>query len=100
MGLHPIKTTEKLRATYERYLKTIYPFQDSNLREEFWRRLHESDRLVKGPLLEASPPFQTGMTIKEMVSSKILHPGFADLCHSTADLGDPPLPYERPFYLH
>lgn len=100
MSLHPIKTTEKLRATYVRYLKTIYPFQDSYLREEFWHRLAEEDRLVKGPLLEASPPFKTGLTIEEMVAKGILHRDFKKLCLSTANLDSPPLPYQRPLYLH
>jgi ATP-dependent helicase YprA (DUF1998 family) len=100
MSIHPIETTEQLRATYERYLKTIYPFQDKSLRAEFWRRLAERDRLVKGPLLEASPPFKPGRSIEQMVTDSILHPLFRKLCASTEHLETPPLPVNRPLYLH
>lgn len=34
-NLHPLRTTDMLRESYERYLKTIYPFQDEPLRERF-----------------------------------------------------------------
>ncbi len=91
--LHPLETTTRIRDTYLRYLKTIYPFQDNDLREQFWQALEEPDRLVKGPLLEASPPFQTGRTIEELVLDGLLHVDFADLC-------SPALPWDRPLYLH
>lgn len=100
MSIHPIKTTEQLRATYERYLKTIYPFQDESLRAEFWHRLAERERLIKGPLLEASPPFKPGRSIEQMVTAGILHPLFRKLCTSTEHLENPPLPVNRPLYLH
>lgn len=100
MSLHPIETTEFLRSTYERYLKTIYPFQDEALRDGFWRRLGEPERLVKGPLLEASPPFETGSSIDQLVEKGVLHPSFVRLCDSTRDLRKPPLPRDRPLYVH
>lgn len=100
MSIHPIHTTELLRSSYERYLKTIYPFQDEDLRDLFWEKLAEDERLVKGPLLEASPPFEAGRSIAQMVLSGVLHPTFRDLCDSTADDKEPPLPYMRPLYRH
>lgn len=100
MSLHPINTTEQLRSTYKRYLKTIYPFQNELLRSEFWKRLDEPDRLVKGPLLEASPPFKPGVTINQLISDNVLHPSFKTVCESTEYLQDPPLPSNRPLYLH
>ena len=100
MSLHPIKTTEYLRSTYERYLKTIYPFQDESLRRGFWERLAEPDRLVKGPLLEASPPFKNGRSIAQLVEDNEVHSSFKRLCQSTKNLDKPPLPYQRPLYVH
>lgn len=100
MNLHPIHTTEKLRATYERYLKTIYPFQDKELRALFWEKLAVSERLVKGPLLEAAPPFETGRSIEAMVRDAILHSSFRALCDSTQHGAHPPLPCHRPLYQH
>jgi ATP-dependent helicase YprA (DUF1998 family) len=94
MNLHPIRTTQKLAEAYQRYLKTIYPFRDESLREIFWSKLMEPDRLVKGPLLEASPPFQTACSVAELVREGVLHPRFQKVCRPET------LPYERPLYVH
>lgn len=91
--LHPLQTTDLIRASYLRYLKTIYPFQDADLREQFWHALEQPDMVVKGPLLEASPPFQTGRSLAQLLAASILHPSFREL-------DSPALPLERPLYLH
>lgn len=91
--LNPIDTTNRIRSTYLRYLKTIYPFQNELLRTAFWEALEEPERLVKGPLLEAAPPYAQGRSIQELVDAKVLHSNFRRLC-STA------LPWTRPLHLH
>jgi ATP-dependent helicase YprA (DUF1998 family) len=91
--LHPLQTTALIRDSYLRYLKTIYPFQDRDLRDQFWRALEQPDMVVKGPLLEASPPFQTGRSIAQLIEAGVLHPDFQELCSE-------PLPLQRPLYLH
>ena len=91
--LHPIETTRQVRETYLRYLKTIYPFQDEVLRGRFWQALEEPNRLVKGPLLEAAPPFEPGHTLGELVAKGVLHPEFELLCSAA-------LPYDRSLHWH
>lgn len=91
--LHPLQTTALIRDSYIRYLKTIYPFQDQDLRDQFRQALEQPDMVVKGPLVEASPPFKTGRSIGQLIDDGILHPGFRQLC--SADL-----PLERPLYHH
>lgn len=91
--LHPLQTTDLIRNSYIRYLKTIYPFQDSYLRDQFWQALQQPELIIKGPLLEASPPFKTGRSIADLVQAGILHPAFRQLCSAA-------LPWERPLYLH
>lgn len=91
--LNPVDTMQQIRLTYLRYLKTIYPFQNEGLRTAFWRALEEEGRLVKGPLLEAAPPFEQGRSIAELVNSGILHPHFGRLCSAA-------MPWDRPLYLH
>jgi hypothetical protein len=91
--LHPLQTTALIRDSYLRYLKTIYPFQDRDLRDQFWQALEQPDMVVKGPLLEASPPFQTGRSIAQLIEAGVLHPDFQELCSE-------PLPLQRPLYLH
>ena len=91
--LHPLQITERIRDTYLRYLKTIYPFREPDLRDQFWRALETPDLLVKGPLLEASPPFKPGRSIDQLAASGVLHQRFRVLCTDV-------LPLERPLYLH
>ena len=92
-SLHPLETTQLIRDSYLRYLKTAYPFQDWDLRDQFWKALEQPDMVVKGPLLEASPPFETGRSLGQLVDDGILHPHFRNLC-------SPALPLHRPLYVH
>ena len=94
MSLHPLKTTDHIRNTYLRYLKTIKLFQDDWLRSAFAKAIEEPSMLVKGPLVEISPPFKTSASIKDLVEENILSPLFQQLCTPEN------LPYERALYLH
>ncbi|MBA2287966.1 MAG: DEAD/DEAH box helicase [Ktedonobacteraceae bacterium] len=91
--LNPVDTMQQIRETYLRYLKTIYPFQDPQLRAAFWETLEEKDNLVKGPFLEAAPPFVAGSSIAALVADGVLHPRFKQLCSAA-------LPWERSLYVH
>jgi ATP-dependent helicase YprA (DUF1998 family) len=94
MALHPISTTNHLREAYTRYLKTIKPFQDERLREEFADALEEDNLLLKGPYIEITPPFATGKSLCELVEENVLSPLFKQLCYKDG------LQWERPLYKH
>lgn len=94
-SLHPLDATQRIRDDYARYLRTIYFFNDPRLREQFWQALAAPDFLVKGPILEAAPPFKTGRSIEGLVAAGVLHSGFRALC-----CDNPALPWDRPLYLH
>jgi ATP-dependent helicase YprA (DUF1998 family) len=91
--IHPLEATQRVRDDYVRYLRTIYFFSDQALRQQFWQALDTDDFLVRGPILEAAPPFQTGRSIKHMVDAGLLHGDFRQLC-------SPALPFDRLLYLH
>lgn len=94
--IHPLDATRKLSEDYARYLRTIYFFRDEELRGEFQRALQVPNFLVRGPILEAAPPFRSGRTIGGLVEAGVLHRDFRQLC-------SPALPYDRsdrPLYLH
>ncbi len=91
--IHPLETTNKIRDTYLRYLKTLYPFQDPQIRDEFTRALETPNLLVKGPIVEISPAFELGSSIKDLVQEGVLNSRFSQLCSDE-------LPYERKLYLH
>src|SRR5688500_15528537 len=92
-SLHPILVTQAARSSYLRYLKTAYPIQDDNFRQQFWQALEQPDLLVKGPLLEATSEFAKGLSIKDLVAQGVLSNRFSALCGSG-------LPYDRALYMH
>lgn len=91
--INPIETTESVRDSYLRYLRSNYPFQDMDLRDAFQQAIAAPEALVKGPILESTPPFKTGSSIARFVDDRVLNENFESLCSSE-------MPYERPFYLH
>ncbi|MEJ5240704.1 MAG: DEAD/DEAH box helicase [Anaerolineales bacterium] len=95
MPIHPIQTARRLREAYIRYLKTIKPFQDDRLREEFSRALEAENMLVKGPYLELTLPFKPGKTIRELMEEQVLSARFAAFCHEEGGLRP-----DRPLYWH
>ncbi len=95
MAIHPVQTAQRLRQNYIRYLKTIKPFQDERLREQFSRALEAENMLVKGPYLELTPPFTTGKTIQDLMNENILCARFNAFCHEQGGLRR-----DRPLYWH
>jgi len=93
MAIHPLDTTNHIRETYLRYLKTIKPFQDEGFRNAFAQAINEPNMLVKGPLVEIALPYKKDKSIKGLVEEGILSPKFADL-------NSPDLPYDRKLYTH
>lgn len=93
MRLHPLKTANRIREDYIRYLSTIYFFRDENLRSQFRRALLAPNFLTRGPILEAAASFRLGRTIARLIQDGVLHPGFQTLCSEA-------LPLDRPLYLH
>ena len=91
--INPLVVTSRIRDDYARYLRTIYNFNDEELRREFHASLRQPEYLVKGPYMEAAPPFRTGRSIAQFIDEGILHSGFRDLCSDA-------LPLNRALYLH
>jgi ATP-dependent helicase YprA (DUF1998 family) len=67
--------------------------KDPDLQRQFEQSLRMPDKFVKGPILEATPPFETAATIEELIQSGILSPRFRDLRTEK-------LPLARPLYIH
>jgi ATP-dependent helicase YprA (DUF1998 family) len=94
MAIHPIQTTQKIRESYTNYLKTIKPFQDEELRNEFAQAIDARDMLVKGPLMQISLPYKKDLNIEELVDEGVLSKRFLRLCSEKG------LQRERPLYSH
>lgn len=93
MSLDPIRTTEVITESYLNYLSTTFRIQDQALQQQLVTLLKSPGKLVKGPILEATPPFQSGATLAHLVDEGVLSRSFRRL-HSDK------LPLERPLYLH
>ncbi len=62
----PIEASREIGRRYLRYLATSFYFRDPGLRMSF-RRALESERLLNGPFLEATPVYRRGRTSRELV---------------------------------
>jgi len=93
LGVDAIGTSALLSATYRRYLRSLLPVRDPALATALADCIAASPLLTKGPLLEATPPYRTGATLRDLIGEGVLDPAFARL-------GGPALPLDRPLYLH
>ena len=91
--LNPLAAAEAIRESYERYLISRHAPRDARLSNDFRAALKGDFALTRGPLLQASPPFEQGVSLTDLVHEEILHEGFLEL--------DPnAFPTERPLYRH
>ena len=88
-----IATAEHLSLTYRRYLRSLLPVRDPDLARALRDAIDGSPLLTKGPVLEATPPYETGASLRDLISEGVLPGGFARL-------GGPALPLDRPLYAH
>ena len=88
-----IATSALLSATYRRYLRSLLPIREPALAAALAGCIAGSPLLTKGPILEATPPYRTGASLRELIAQGVLHPAFARF-------GGPALPLDRPLYLH
>ena len=93
MALDPIRMTQAVTENYLNYLSTTFYLQDSELRGQLHTALHKAETFVKGPILEATPPFVAGATIEELIDAGVLSAEFRRL-------RSPKLPLQRPLHLH
>lgn len=95
--INPIEVSRALRSTYARYLETLVEPRDENVRLALKAAIKAAESgpnsLVKGPYLEAQPPYVKGPTIRTLVEQGVLSNEF---------LSFPPsdLPLDRPLYAH
>ncbi|HJZ06167.1 MAG TPA: DEAD/DEAH box helicase, partial [Patescibacteria group bacterium] len=91
MSLDPIRTTQVITDSYLNYLSTTFRLKDPDLQRQFEQSLRIPDKFVKGPILEATPPFETSATIEELIQSGILSPRFRELNTEKLPLRSRPL---------
>lgn len=92
-GMNPLEVSERIKDSYTNYLRTAFSMQNADWRADFGAALHRGGMdLVKGPYLQATPPFETASSISDLVREGILSPGFARLPDA--------FPLDRKLYVH
>ncbi|GAA3121415.1 DEAD/DEAH box helicase [Streptosporangium carneum] len=89
--MDPLKTSSLITDTYRRYLRSLLPVRDTKIAEALMAEITNSPMLTKGPLLEATPPYATGATLRQLVAEGVLSRSFEKLESTNLD---------RPLYLH
>lgn len=92
-ALDPMGTTRYLRDAYLRYLATMFRLSDERLHRRFLEQIGEAGRLVRGPLLEGTAPYEPGKSLRQLVDEGVLH-------RALEALGSSALPLDRPLHLH
>jgi ATP-dependent helicase YprA (DUF1998 family) len=95
--IDPVKASHEITETYTRYLKSLVQPRQANLASAISSAIDESitseSGIIKGPFLEATPPYTTGLSIRELVAEGTLSQEFLRL-------GSNSFPLDRPVYTH
>jgi ATP-dependent helicase YprA (DUF1998 family) len=91
--LDALATSELLAHTHRRYLRTLLPIREPALAQALAQAITDSPVLSRPPLLEATPAYATGATLRELVAEGVLEERFGELTGSF-------LPLDRPLYKH
>ena len=91
--LDSLQTSGLITDTYRRYLRSLLRVSEPQIADALGAEITASRVLTKGPLLEATPPYATGTTLRQLIDEGLLHPSFRRLA-------GPDLPLDRPLYQH
>lgn len=92
--INPLELTEAVEDTYARYLSTAFYLRDGNFRRMFGEKVRdERSGFGKGPYLEVTPPFERGMSVRQLVAEGLLDARWLDTASDS-------VPLDRSLYVH
>ena len=95
--INPLVTSEEIRDTYSLYLKSLLKTSEGVIASALNKAIEDSVNsdggIVKGPFLEATPPYTAGKSIRNLVEEGVLSAEFLKLGASNIML-------DRPLYSH
>lgn len=71
MPLDPLKTTGIIKESFTRYLTSSFHIRDHKLRQLFYEEV-ENYGYMNGPILEATPPFKSECTLKNLAEEGLI----------------------------
>lgn len=92
MPINPLSITGSISSRYLNYLQTTFQINHPELGKKFKESLLNHE-LIKGPIIEATPPFKEGRTIQHLIDEGTLSSFFSSLNQKA-------LPVTRNLYLH
>lgn len=94
-AIDPVAMAATVSNAYRRYLRSLVTPNDPSIAAALHRAIdaEATQQLVKGPYLEATPPFMKGASPAHLIAEGIL-------CSSFASLESPAFPLDRPLYSH
>lgn len=93
MSLNPVLTSQKVFERYVSYITTTFKLKDRRLNQQIQSSINEKSTFSKGPIIEATPPFEAGKSIRQLMDEGVLTDAFAELLSTS-------LPMDRSLYLH
>lgn len=93
LNIDSLEASAQIALDYKRYLRSLLPISDPTLGNALTEVLEKTHSLVKGPYLEATPPFIRSSSLRELIQDGVLPSNF-EIFHSEA------LPLDRPLYNH
>jgi len=79
MSLNPIKAAQEIKDKYFSYITTTYKLKKEELNSQLLEELNISDRFVKGPYVEITPPYKKRVSIENLIESGLLTDQFYKL---------------------
>ncbi|PZQ88273.1 MAG: DEAD/DEAH box helicase [Leifsonia xyli] len=93
--IDPISVSREVEEAYRRYLRSLIVPNDPRIAAALSRAITEeaSSSLVKGPFLEAIPPYVRGASARDLINEGVFSTSFGEIAASG-------FPLERPLYMH
>ena len=76
MGFDILSATKNITDKYIRYLKTMFDIEDPEYKKLFDQKMAEMGSFSKGPYLDVVDSFQSGSSVKQLISEGVLNSDF------------------------
>ena len=95
----PIKASNNIKEEFISYISTSIHIADKEYANQFMDALRKESAVSKGPYLDISDSFESGLSINKMIEEKQMSPLFTELEPGVSE-GDKEIKLERGLYKH
>lgn len=95
----PISAAENIKKEFIGYISTLFHISDKDYAAQFHSALQKGDAVSKGPYLDVSDSYKTGMSLEQLIAEGEVSPLFRTLEGDIPD-GEKEIQINRDLYLH